>query len=111
MALQIIHVWFTLDDKEEGDVSPKSNSSGGDSCKGKSALKSPVRASEGETMDDNPEFADVKEEDVKVPLHAQCANPVSVIHIHLHCHSTVEALRSKQTSCIVKKFVQAQVLD
>lgn len=68
------------DEKEEGDESPKSCSSSGDNCKGKPAShpsKSPGRALEGETVEDNPEFADIKEEDVKVPLHAQCSEPVS----------------------------------
>lgn len=78
---------FVADEKEEGDESPKSNSSGGDSCKGKSATqpsKSPVRAPEGE-VEENPEFAaDIKEEDVKVPLHAQCAEPVSSVFVFLY---------------------------
>lgn len=73
-----------IDEKEEGDESPKSNSSGGENYKGKSASnvsKSPGRASEADAVEENPEYMDIKEEDVKVPLHAQCSEPVSFIYM------------------------------
>lgn len=80
---------FIPDEKEEGDVSPKSNSSVGENFKGKSTSsvsKSPGRTPEGDTVEDNPDFVDFKEEDVKVPLHAQCSEPVSFAFI-LFCNT------------------------
>lgn len=70
---------FLADEKEEGDESPNSNSSSGDSCRGKPSSnpgKSPARSVEDIT-EEKPELPEIKEEDVKVPLHAQCAQPVS----------------------------------
>lgn len=72
-----------VDEKEEvGDESPNSNSSLADikpKVEGTSPGKSPARAaSDGETSDAKSfnEAMDIKEEDVKVPLHAQTADPV-----------------------------------
>lgn len=66
-------------------MSPKSNSSSGDNYKSKSSStvsKSPARASENDaTADDNPDFVDIKEEDVKIPVHAQCSEPVSCFYL------------------------------
>lgn len=80
----IVEFVSLADEKEEGDESPKSSSSSGDNYKSKSVLsvsKSPGRASDGDAIDDNPDLVDIKEEDVKVPLHAQCSEPVSIYFI------------------------------
>lgn len=77
---------FVTDEKEEGDESPKSSSSNGDNYKSKSASnvsKSPARAPESDAVDDTPDFVDIKEEDVKVPVHAQCSEPVSFVRVFL----------------------------
>lgn len=93
--------YFFIDEKEEGDESPNSNSSGGDSCRGKPSSnpgKSPAQSMEDVT-EEKPELPEVKEEDVKVPLHAQCTQPVSI----LICYNLAPA--SKPTHFVPKEFV------
>ncbi|KAF5281319.1 hypothetical protein FQA39_LY17831 [Lamprigera yunnana] len=68
------------DDKEEvGDESPNSNSSIVDvkpKIESASPGKSPARASDGESAESRCfDMSDIKEEDVKIPLHAQTSDP------------------------------------
>ncbi|KAK4884156.1 hypothetical protein RN001_000427 [Aquatica leii] len=67
------------DEKEDaGDESPNSNSSLADvkpKVEGTSPGKSPARASDGENVEPKCFESDIKEEDVKVPLHAQTSDP------------------------------------
>lgn len=88
-------VWcLFLDDKEEcGDESPTNSTSSDTKPKMGEASpgKSPARASESETTDEKSpaehrqqqqlpqqQPIDVQEEDIKVPLHAQTSDPVSL---------------------------------
>lgn len=94
------------DDKEEGNESPNSSSSSKEEVKKKgnsSPGKSPARASGGDTSDTvdikPEELIDIKEEDIKVPLHAQTTDPDESYTVFMASNSWYLFLRLHAILC------------